>query len=119
MMREFADDVAQRQHARLQRLLAREGEKLAHQRRGAQRVLVDLVDLLERGIARLVAHQQEFGIADDDGEQIVEVVRHAARELAHGLHLLRLREFGLERLLLGHVDEIEDDAARRPRSGWR
>ena len=58
--RQFAHHVAHRQHAWLQRLLAREGEKLAHQRRGAQRVLVDFIDLLERRIARLVAHQEKF-----------------------------------------------------------
>ena len=45
-------------------------------------------------------------------EQIVEVVRDAARELADRLHLLRLRELGLERLLLGGVDEIEDRLRR-------
>ena len=110
--RQFADHVAQRQHLGLHGLLAREGQKLAHQRRRAQRVLVDLVDLLERGIARLMAHQEEFAIADDDGQQIVEVMRHAAGELAHRLHLLRLREFGFERLLLGDVDQIEDHAGR-------
>ena len=76
---------------------------------GAQRVLMDLVDFLERGIARLMAHQKEFAIADDDGEKIVEVVRHAAGELAHGLHLLRLGEFGLQRLLFGDVHQIEHD----------
>ena len=43
---------------RLQRLLAREGEQLAHQARGAHRVLPHLVDLGEGGIARRVAHQQ-------------------------------------------------------------
>ncbi len=59
-----------------------------------------------------MAHEQEFGVSYDDREQVVEVMRHAARELAHGLHLLRLREFGLERLLFGHIDEIEDHAAR-------
>ena len=60
-----------------------------------------------------MAHQKEFGIADDDGEKVVEVVRDAARELADRLHLLRLGEFGLERLLLRDVDEIEDRRARR------
>ncbi len=88
--------------------------------RGAQRVLMDLVDLLERGIARLMAHQQEFAIADDDGEQIVEVVRHAAGELAHRLHLLRLGEFGFQRLLFGDIDQIKQHAGyRRSRTGWR
>ena len=93
---------------RLQGLFAREGEQLAHQCRGAQCVLMDFVDLLERGIARLMAHQEKFGIADDDGEQIVEIVRHAARQLAHRLHLLRLGEFDLQRLLFGNVERDKE-----------
>ena len=40
------------------------------------------------GLAELCHHQ--FDIADDDREQVVEVVRDAARELADGFHLLRL-----------------------------
>ena len=36
--------------------------------------------------------------ADDAGQQVVEVVRQAAGELADGLHLLRLEEL-LARLL--------------------
>ena len=39
---------------------------------------------------------QELDVADDDGEQVVEVVRDAAGELADGLHLL-----GLPQGLLG------------------
>ena len=35
-------------------------------------------------------------IAEDDGEQIVEIVRHAAGELAHRLHFLGLDEFLVE-----------------------
>ncbi len=110
--REFAHNIAQNENARLQGLLAREGEQLSHQGCGAQCVLMDLVDFLERWIGRLMAHEQEFAVADDDGQEIVEVVRHAARELPHGLHLLRLREFGFERLLLGDVDQIKDRAIR-------
>ena len=39
---------------------------------------------------------QEFDVADDDGEQVVEIVGDAAGELANGLHLL-----GLPQSLLG------------------
>ncbi|WP_373696758.1 hypothetical protein [Microvirga yunnanensis] len=35
---------------------------------------------------------QEFGVPDDNGEQVVEVVRNATGELADGLHLLRLAQ---------------------------
>jgi hypothetical protein len=64
-----------------------------------------------------MAHQQKIAIADDRLEQIVEVVRDAARELADRLHLLRLRELRLERLLLGRVDEIKDRLRPSARSG--
>ena len=37
-----------------------------------------------------------------------EVVGNAASELADCFHFRRLRELGLERLLLGGVDEVED-----------
>ena len=86
--------------------------KLAHQGGGAQRILMDLVDFLERGIARRMAHQKEFAIADDDGEKIVEVMRHAAGQLAHRLHLLGLGEFGFQCLLFGDIDQIKHRAAR-------
>src|SRR3546814_20568265 len=46
---------------------------------------------------------------------VVEVVRDAAGELTHGLHLLRLRELHLEALLLGHVDEVQHELRRRIR----
>ena len=46
-------------------------------------------------------------IADDDGEQVVEVVRDAAGELADGLHLLGLVEARLGLVLLRR---IHDDA---------
>ena len=44
---QFAEHVAQRQHLGLHGLLAAEGQKLTHQGGGAQRVLMNLVDLLE------------------------------------------------------------------------
>jgi len=47
-------------------------------------------DDLVMNLVELALHRVE--IADDDGEQIVEVVRDAAAELTHGLHLHRLAE---------------------------
>ena len=44
-----------------------------------------------------VAATKQLGRTLDDGEQVVEVVRHPAGELTDGLHLLRLTQslFGL------------------------
>ena len=59
--------------------------------------------------------RHELGVAGDDGQQVVEVVRHAAGEPADRLHLHRLRQLflrGLELLLglddLGDVAGIDD-----------
>jgi len=57
----------------------------------------------------LVEHRQ---VADDDGEQVVEVVREPARELADGFHLLRLDECGLVGFLFGDVDRQHEEADR-------
>src|SRR5689334_11452555 len=45
------------------------------------------------GIA-LESCAQHLRVAEDHGEEIVEVVRDAAREAAERLHLLRLQELG-------------------------
>jgi len=55
-----------------------------------------------------VVHQEEVGEADDRGQHIVEVMRDAAGELTHGLHLLPLGDLQLERALLGRVDGVGD-----------
>ena len=39
---------------------------------------------------------REFVVADDAGEQVVEIVRDAAGQRAERFHLLRLEQLGLE-----------------------
>ena len=65
-----------------QRLAAREGEQLAHEARGPVRVLLDLHEVLEGRIGRPVAREQQVRIADDRLQDVVEIVRDAAGELA-------------------------------------
>lgn len=63
------------------------------------------LDLLCAGILGVRRHPALGGldVADDDGEQIVEIVRDAAGELAHRLHLLRLPELGFGAQALFHL----------------
>src|SRR5262249_35608068 len=75
---------------------------------GAGRVLLDLHDVLERRIGRLVRVQQEVVGHHDGREHVVEVVRDAAGELADHLHLLRLVDLVLQRTALGGLQEIND-----------
>ncbi len=93
------DDLAPR------RRLAREGEELAHQVGGAQHGVADLAQTVVGRIAERMAQQQLVGAQADGGEQVVEVVRHAAGELADGFHLVALGKLAFERLLVGDVDQ--------------
>ncbi len=62
--------------------------------------------------------QREDQVADDGRQEIVEVVRDAAGEIADRIHLLRLQQLQLEAPPLGHVLDDTDELVSRPgRSG--
>ena len=54
-------------------------------------------------------------MALDDGEQVIEIVRDAGRELANRFHLLRLAKLGLEVQALGNIEHHEQDVRLRRR----
>ena len=62
-------------------------------------------------LRHVVEHQA--AVAEDRGQQVVEVVRDAAGELADRLHLLRLPQLLLELAPLGDVARVDDDGADR------
>ena len=105
---EVGQRLAEIEHLRPQRLAARERQQLPHQARGAVGVLLDLHDVLERGIGRLVRVEQEVGRHHDGGEHVVEVVRDAAGELADRVHLLHLRDLLFQLAHFGGLDRIDD-----------
>src|SRR3546814_754629 len=74
----------------LEGLASREGQKLARQVRSAQACLESKLSHLLSIWVELKRFLQKVEVADDDREQIVEVVRYPAGELDDGLHLLRL-----------------------------
>ena len=80
--------------------LARVGEHLPRERRRALRRRDDGLRRRRRvGIAHALT--QELGVAEDAGEQVVEVVRDAAREHAEAVEPLRALHLLLERAPLG------------------
>ena len=100
---------------RIQRLAPREREQLLGQRDGALCAARHLIDRAPQFavVGRSVAPDR-FEIADDDGEQVVEVVRDAAGELADRLHLLRLPQLFLDQAALGEVASDLGEAHDRP-----
>jgi hypothetical protein len=88
-------DVVEVDDPRAQHLLAAEGQELTREPRGA---LPGRLDLLDVGADRVVGREipdQHRAIAEDDGEQVVEVVGDAPGELAERVHLLRGAELVL------------------------
>jgi len=83
-------------------------EQLPNQCRSARRVLLNLDDVLERRIGRLVRVEQKIIRHHDGREDVVEIVRDAAASWPTGLHLLRLREMILQRALFGRLEKIND-----------
>jgi hypothetical protein len=72
-----------------QRLPARKGEQLSRQARAAVDGLLHRFHRLGAAVLVFVEHAQA---AADDHQQIVEIMRHAAGELADGFHLAALQQ---------------------------
>ena len=105
---EIGQQLAEIEHLRAQRLPAREGQQLTHQRSGAIGILLDLHDVGEGRIGRLVGAEQEIRRHHDGRQHIVEVVRDAAGQLADGVHLLLLLDLVFQRPPLGIVERVDD-----------
>ena len=86
---------------RLQRLPAGEREQALHERFGALRRLKGALDQPLLAVAADAPALEQVEAADDGRQQVVEVVRHAAGELAHRLELLGLAELVMGSLELG------------------
>ena len=91
------DDVAQVHQSHLARARADEGLQLADDLCRLHGAGADLVHALQMFRIERPA-TQELGLTHDDGERIVDLVRHAAHELADRGELARLQEPFLRRL---------------------
>ena len=95
------DQLVQIDHARLDDLLARERQELTREVRGLRRGGFDVLEV--RRAAAWTAEAQQFQRAENDGQQVVEIVRDAAGEAADGFHLLRLEQLLFEAFQIGSV----------------
>ena len=98
----------------LQHLLAAEGQELPGETGGAIGRLLDLLDAATERIVRLQPAEEDRAAPGDDGEEVVEVVGHPAREAPHRFHLLGLSQLVLELLAPGDVHHGADHADTPP-----
>ncbi len=100
----FGDDAA----------AARVGEHLRHQIRGALRAEDDGIGRLALVGIRCREDRQQVGVAENAGQQVVEIVRDAAGEHHQALALLLFLHAAIERVAFGLVaaaarDVVNDD----------
>jgi len=95
--------LVQVEDACLDLLLPAEGEQLLDEGRRAVPGFLDAPQVLLRAGVRGEPPAQQVRVTLDDDQQVVEVVRDAAGELADGLHLERMPQLVLERLALREV----------------
>ena len=84
------DDSVQIEHRRLDDLLAAERQQLTREPRRRHTRVLDFHDVRLALVVRLEIGEQQLAESENHGEQIVEIVRHAAGQPSHRLHLLSL-----------------------------
>ena len=92
----FADDPVQIEIADEEAALARVGKHLFAKLGGTGRCDFDLVEAVLRGGTAAQLGRGHAGVAEDAGEEVVEIVRDAPGEHAETFELLRLLEFALD-----------------------
>ena len=102
-MLEAGHQLVQIENPGLEHLAAAEGQELLGERRGALPGLHDLFHRMAVAISGGEAVQDELAVAGDDGQQVIEIVRHAAGQHPHGFHLLRLAELLFQAAAAGNV----------------
>ena len=71
-------------------LFAAQGEQLPCERRGRLGRILYVGEIREEAVGDVRARERLLQIAEDDGEQVVEIVRDASGKASDGLELLRL-----------------------------
>ena len=103
-------DVVEIEDLGNERLFAAEGQELPGQRGGPLGRLPDLLRPCPRGDPGASPLEEDVAVAEDDREEVVEVVGHAAGQAADRLHLLGLAELLLQAAPVGDVGEHPEGA---------
>ena len=99
------NDAVQIQHFRFQDLLAAEGEQLPNQRDGPLRSVRNLLYVSAKLGMRRDARKSQLYIPLDDGQQVIEIVRHSSGEPAHCFHAVSLLQLVFEQMPFRDVDD--------------
>ena len=108
---EFAKHAVHIHNRGLHRLPSAEGEELLGDRRGPIDRLLHVAQILgARARFRRQVAAEQFGVSADDRQQVVEIVRETAGEMADRIQFLRVLQLPLELVAFRHIAAVEDDA---------
>ncbi len=112
------DDIIDIHNLHFKDLLAAECQKLPGKLPGPDPCLIDQLQQLMVGMVQAQGVQNEFSIAQNNGQQIVEVVGHPAGKPADGFHFLCLLElFRQPDLFFFRVSAFGDVPRNPPKTG--
>ena len=94
------DDFVQIQNSGLEHLHSAEGQQLSGHGNGAVAGFLNLFEAAPLRGFHAAAIEKQVAVAANDGEQIVEVVRHSAGQPADCFHFVGLAKTLLELLVL-------------------
>ena len=106
----LGDYIGQLQHLRAQRLLPRKSEQLPCQAGCTVRVVLDLLDIIIIAVTGRMAQQHQIAISEDRGQDIVEIMRHAAGKLTDRLHFGGLGDLPFKLRFLAIVLQAQQDS---------
>src|SRR6185312_448274 len=109
---EIVGEGAQVEDLGLEHLPAAERQQLTGEARGAVGGAQNLAEPVRQILVAAMVGAQQLTVGDDGGEQVVEVVRDTAGEMADGFHLLRLPELFLEAFAVRDVANDGEHAGR-------
>ena len=89
---EIPDEEVHLDNMWLQSLFAAKGEQLAREIRRATRGLADLRDMARHCAVRADLGQDQIAVAENRGQKIIKIVRHATGELSESFEAFRLAE---------------------------
>jgi hypothetical protein len=111
---ELADRLVEVQQLWVADLSSAEGEQLTRQSTSSLGAAFDLLQVREHGPGRqsreLELGHRQLGVAEDRGQDVVEVVRHAACEQSDRLELLRVQQLFVQLLRAVAFADVARDA---------
>src|SRR5690348_15246702 len=104
-----ADQIVQVQDRRGQNLLPTKGQKLARERSRPLPCFFNFFNMLDQGVLPAELSLEKLSVADNDAQEIVEVVSNSSRQPADGLHFSGHLQLALEDPFLRYVfdEEVE------------